>query len=126
MKLFIVDNETTRQRNLRAILASLGYRSADVESCDDPTQGVALLKKKHYDCIFVYMTMPKVSGLDFVKEIRSNSRLKSLPVVVYSSEVSKENVVASVQSGASGFLGYPFSVSDVESVLRQATGKRQK
>ena len=125
MKLFIIDNETTRLRNLRSILASLGYKSADVESCDDPTQAVGLLKKKHYDCMFVYMTMPKLSGLDLVKEVRGNSRLRSLPVVIYSAEVSKETVVTAVQAGASGFLGYPFSVSDVESSLKQAMARKK-
>ena len=120
MKLFIIDNEVTRQRNLRSILSSLGYKSAEVESADDPSNGIAALKKKAFNACFVFLGLPKVSGLDVVKEIRANSRLKSLPVIVYSGEVSKENVMESVQAGASGFLGYPFSVSDVESALKHA------
>jgi CheY-like chemotaxis protein len=120
VRMLVIDNETIRQRNLRAILSSLGYKSAEVESVDDPINGITLMKKKAYDCVFVYMYFPKMSGLDFVKELRVHTRLKSVPVVVYSNEVSKENVIACVQAGANGFLGYPFSVSDVESSIKQA------
>lgn len=120
MRIFILDNEMVRLRNLRSILASLGYKSAEVESSDDPTNTLNALKKKPYNVLFVVMTHPKMHGFDIVKEIRSSARLKSLPVIVYSGEVSKENVVSAAQAGASAFLGYPFSVSDVESALKVA------
>ena len=120
LKVFIIDNEVARQRNLRSILSSLGYKSGDVESADDPNNGLSALKKKHYNALFVYLTMPKMGGLDVIRDARSNARLKSLPIIVYSSEVSKENVMEAVQAGANGFLGYPLSVSDVASALRHA------
>lgn len=120
LRVFIIDNEVARQRNLRSILSSLGYKSGEVESSDDPIMGIAQLKKKHFNALFVYQVMPKMSGIDVVKEIRSNPRLKSLPVIIYHSEVSKDHVMEAVQAGANGYLGYPFSVSDVESALRHA------
>lgn len=120
MKICIIDNETLRQRNLRSILASLGYKSADVESFDDEVNGLGNLKKKNFGAVFINLELPRMSGLDLLREIRTNTRLKHLPVIIYSAEVSKENVVASVQAGASNFLGYPFSVSDVESALHVA------
>lgn len=52
-------------------------------------------------------------------------RLKATPVIIYSSEISKDIIVESVQGGASGFLGYPFSVSDVETAMKQAINKKQ-
>ena len=64
--------------------------------------------------------MPKMSGIALIKEVRMTSRLKALPVIVYSAEVSREIVMEAVQNGANGFLGYPFSVSDVESALAAA------
>lgn len=126
MKLCIIDNEPLRQRNLRSILASLGYKSADVETFDDEASGMGNIRKKNYNAAFVYMAMPKMNGLDILKEIRSTARLRSLPIIIYSAEVSKENVVAAVQSGASGFLGYPFSVNDVESALQMAMQSKPK
>ncbi len=121
MKVLIIDNEMTRQRNLRSILSSLGFKSADVESSDDPSTGLQNMKKKSFNIVFLYRELPKMSALDVLKEIRGNQRLKGIPVVVYSSEVNKEIILEAVQGGASGFVGYPFSVSDVESAMKQAT-----
>lgn len=121
MKIFIIDNEVARQRNLRAILQSLGYKSGEVESSDDPALGISELKKRQYGALFVYLEMPKMNALDLARTVRSSSRLKQLPIVVYSADVSKDNVMSAVEAGANGFLGYPFSVSDVESALRHAT-----
>ena len=120
MRILILDNEPLRQRNLRAILATMGYKSADVEAFDDWQNALGALKKKPFDLSFVYLSMPKKSGIDVVKELRLTNRLKNIPIVIYSSEVSRDNVMEAVQSGANGFLGYPFSVSDVESVMKQA------
>ena len=120
MKIVIIDNETIRQRNLRSILASLGYKSADIEGYDDPQVGINTIKKKRFDCAFVALNMPKMAGVELLKQLRDNIRLKSLPVILFSAQASKDDVVEAIQNGANGFLGYPFSVSDVEDVLRKA------
>lgn len=125
MKLIIVDNETVRQRNLRSILSSLGYKSADVEGTDDAAIGLNTIKKKRFDCAFISLAMPKMDGIEVLKQIRENMRLKSLPVIIYGAQASREDVIAAVQAGANGFLGYPFSVSDVEDVIRKVI-KMQK
>ena len=121
MKIFIIDNEVPRQRNLRAILSSLGYKSGEVESSDDPSSGLNELKKRAFGALFVCREIPKQGAVELIKQVRSSSRLKNLPIIVYSSEVSKENVMEAVESGADSFVGYPFSVSNVESALSAAT-----
>jgi len=121
MKILIIDNEMTRQRNLRSILTSLGLKSADIESADDPVTGIVSMKKKTFNVVFLFKEFPKTTGVEVVREIRSNSRLRNIPIVMYSPDVNKEIILESVQAGANGFLGYPFSVSDVESSMTQAT-----
>lgn len=125
LKILIIDNEMTRQRNLRSILTSLGFKSADLESTDDPTVALSSMKKKSFNLIFIYRDLGKTSALEVIKEIKGNMRLKATPVIVYSSEISKEIIVECVQGGASGFLGYPFSVSDVETAMKQATHSKR-
>jgi two-component system chemotaxis response regulator CheY len=125
LKILLIDNEAQRQRNLRTILASLGYKSGDVESIEDGQNALSLLKKKVFNCIIIFNEMQKTSGIEILKDIRSNSRLKGIPVIIYSADVSKDVIASAVQAGANGFLGYPFSASDVESALRQATSGKK-
>ena len=118
MKILIVEVDTNRQRQLRTILTSIGYKSAEMETVTDMKSGLNTLRKKRFDCAFVSLGNPKLDGIAFLKEIKGGAATKGIPVVMYSSEVTKENVLASHEAGATTFLSYPFSVSDVESVLK--------
>lgn len=124
MKILIVESDTGRQRQLRTILTSLGHKSAETESASDGQAAIKMLRKKRFDCCFVSMSSPQFDPLPLLKNIRSGGSSKNLPVVMFSSEATKEHVIASHEAGASGFLTYPFSVSDVEGAIRKATTGR--
>lgn len=123
MNILIVDAEASRQRNLRSILSSIGYKSGDVESMDDGPNAIGALKKKRFDCVFIATNVPRLDGMEMLKEMRGNSRMKDMPVVMFSSEVSRDVVLNAIQTGANAFLSTPFSVSDVELALKQALKK---
>ncbi|MCB0358291.1 MAG: response regulator [Bdellovibrionales bacterium] len=123
MKFLIVDNETNRQRTLRSILSNLGYRAGDVESVTDAAGAIYNLKRKRYDCAFIASNLPKKTGMDLVMEIRRTSSWDRVKLVLFCSDPSKDDVVASVQAGANAFLVTPCSVGDVEAVIKRALGK---
>lgn len=123
MKIFIIEPEMNRQRQLRTILASIGHKSADIETANDKKQALTLLRKKRFDVAFFVHAL-QFDGIEFLKEIRGSAGLTSMPVVMYSPEVSKDNIVKAVEAGAKTFLAYPFSVSDVEGVLKGAMGTK--
>ena len=125
MKILIVEVDSGRQRQLRTILSSLGHKSAEIESAGDQKSAISLLRKKRFDCSFVSMSCPQFDSIELLKNIRTGGSSRNLPVVMYSTEVTKDNVVASHEAGASGFLAYPFSVSDVEGALLNATRKKE-
>ena len=122
MKILIIEADPNRQRQLRTILTSLGHKSADIESVNDAKSAIASLRKKRVDCCFVALSA-QVDAVALVKEIRGGASSRGTPVIVFSSEVTKENVISSAEAGASSFLAYPFSVSDVESSMKQAFAK---
>ena len=103
----------------------MGYKSGALESSDDPSNALGLMKKKSFNLVFIYRDLGKINGIQILKDIRSNMRLKNTPVIIYSGDITKDMIVESVTNGANGFLGYPFSVSDVEAAMKQAvSGKK--
>ncbi|MCB0323874.1 MAG: response regulator [Bdellovibrionales bacterium] len=125
MKILIVEPDTNRQRQLRTILSSLGHKSAEIESTLDSKGAISLLRKKRFDCSFISMAPGQFDALELLKNIRTGGSSRTLPVIIYSGEVTKENVVSAHEAGSNAFLAYPFSVSDVESVILKATtGKK--
>jgi len=119
MRIIIAEPDTSRQRQLRTILTSLGHKSADVETALDSKTTMSLLRKKRFDIAFFCHAPLSFDGLKLVQDIRS-SNSKSLPIVLYSSSLDRETLLSANECGANGFLAYPFSVSDVEDSIATA------
>jgi two-component system chemotaxis response regulator CheY len=124
MKFLIVDNDTNRVRTFRTILSSLGHKAGDVESIDDGEAALNTLKRKKFNCAIVNLELPKMDGLKLLGEIRGSMALKSLPVVIFSAQSSRDNVMAAMNAGATSFIAHPCSVADVEEVLRKIEPKK--
>lgn len=124
MKILIVEPDTSRQRQLRTILSSIGHKSGEIETANDSKGAISLLRKKRFDISFVAMDAEQFDALELLKNIRTGGSSRGLPVVMYTPDVTKDKVVGAHEAGASGFLAYPFSVSDVETVIIRATKVR--
>ncbi len=121
MKILVVESDTGRQRQLRTILTSLGHKSAETENASDNSAAIKMLRKKRFDCCFISMSSEQFDPIELLGSIRTGGSSRNLPVVMYSADVTKENVIASHEAGSNGFITYPFSVSDVEESIRKAT-----
>jgi CheY-like chemotaxis protein len=119
MKILIAEPVTSRQRQLRTVLAALGHRSSDIEVVTDPSSTLAAMKQRHFDCVITSHT-EGFDGAALVHEIRRDSHLQSLPVVLYSPKLTKELILAVAGAGTRHFLAYPFTVRDVEAVIHNA------
>ena len=59
----------------------------DVESSVDGIEAMHILTVRVFDLIILDLALPHFSGVDILKAIRENPRLKSIPVVIFSSNV---------------------------------------
>jgi len=74
----------------------------DVESSVDGLEAMHILAVRVFDLIILDLALPHFSGVDILKAIRENPRLKSIPVVIFSSNV--ESAQPSVLKLADKFL----------------------
>ena len=63
--------------------------------------------------------MPLMPGLDLLKAIRADEKLKSLPVLMVTAEAKREQIVEAVQAGVSGYVVKPFTAE----ILKQKLDK---
>lgn len=119
MRILITENDPNRQRQLRTILTSIGHKSAEIETASDSKTALSMIRKKKFDVAFFCYENDGVNGLELIKELRGGTS-KSLPVVLFSPNLSREILLEANQVGANGFLSYPFSVSDVETAIHTA------
>jgi two-component system chemotaxis response regulator CheY len=61
--------------------------------------------------------MPNMNGFQLLKEIKSDDKLKHIPVLMVTAEARKEDIVLAAQSGAAGYIVKPFTKATLEDKL---------
>ncbi|RYJ42539.1 response regulator [Flavobacterium beibuense] len=78
-----------------------------------------LVKKENPlpDIIFLDLNMPRKSGLECLKEIRDNERLKNISVAIYSTSSSEQDVEQTFVLGANVYIKKPTDFTDLKKIL---------
>jgi two-component system, response regulator len=69
------------------------------------------------ELVLLDIHLPKVNGLEVLREIRADHRTRSLPVVILTSSQDEDDLFESYQSGANAFLRKPLNFSQVVEVV---------
>jgi CheY-like chemotaxis protein len=82
------------------------------------------------DYIFVDLNMPRMGGLQFLKEIKKTDKLKNIPVIIYTTSSNPIDVARTKELGAVSFITKPSRFAELCSLLRslisgQSTTSRQ-
>ena len=117
LKFLVVDDFSTMRRIVRNLLKELGF--ANVDEAEDGIAALAKLRSSNFDFVVSDWNMPNMTGLDLLKEIRSDANLKHLPVLMVTAEAKKENIVSAAQAGASGYVVKPFTAATLEEKLNK-------
>ncbi len=80
-KILVVDDELLLARSLKRVLEKRGFEVYMVTSV---AEAMAILTVEEIDLCITDLAMPAESGIDLLKKIRTNDRLKDLPVIVQS------------------------------------------
>jgi CheY-like chemotaxis protein len=69
------------------------------------------------ELVLLDIHLPKVNGLEVLREIRANPHTRSLPVVILTSSQDEDDLFESYQSGANAFLRKPLDFSQIVQVV---------
>ncbi len=124
MKFLIVDDFSTMRRIIRNLLKEIGYGNAD--EAEDGQVALSKLRSGHFDFVVSDINMPNMNGFELLGNIRSDSGLKHLPVLMVTAEARKEDIVQAAQGGASGYIVKPFTKATLEEKLLKILQKLGK
>lgn len=108
--LIIDDEETVRnflqhyftQMNFIVIVQPNGARALEY-----------LLSEKPADIVIVDLNMPIMSGMDFIKAVRNQERLRSLPIIVLSGNDKSISKIQALNVGADDYMTKPFNPEEI-------------
>jgi two-component system chemotaxis response regulator CheY len=107
MKILVVDDFATMRRIVKNILTQLGYKS--IIEADDGTTALEVLKKEKIGLIISDWNMPKMTGLDLLKEVRGNADLAEIPFIMVTAEAQQDSIILAVKAKVSQYIVKPFT-----------------
>lgn len=117
MGILIVDDFPTMRRIVRGLLQDLGF--ANVEEAEDGQDALGKLKGGRFKFVISDWNMPKLDGIEMLKQIRADGVMGTLPVLLIGAEARKDNVIAAARAGANGYIVKPFTAATLEEKINQ-------
>jgi two-component system cell cycle response regulator DivK len=113
--LYIEDNEYNR-KIVRQLLVRTSYRL--VEAVDGES-GVAMAREELPQLILMDVQLPKMSGLDATRALKSDPRTSHIPIVVITSFALSGDREKASAAGANSYLAKPYSPRELLALVHQ-------
>jgi len=100
-RILVVDDSFTVREMERKLLESKGY---EVETAVDGVDGWNAVRAGHYNMVVSDVDMPRMNGIEFIRQIKQHPELKSLPVIIVSYKDKEEDRILGLEAGANYYL----------------------
>lgn len=113
MRALIVEDEDTLREQLRVQLTQQGFA---VDAVADGSEGLYQGQEYEYDVAVVDLGLPKLSGLEMIRQWRSDGR--AFPVLILTARGRWQEKVEGLEAGADDYLVKPFQMEELVARLR--------
>ena len=110
----VADDRETNRDILNQILTGAGF---EVVLVDDGDVALERLREREFDIFLCDVRMPRMNGIDVVRDIRSDENLKSSKVIAVTASVFPEFRDKALESGFDDFLMKPLRVAELAETL---------
>ena len=86
------------------IVRKLNEEGFDVSEAIDGEEGIKGIKEKKPDLILLDLILPGIDGFEVLSQIKSDSELSSIPVIIISNLGQKEDIEKGMKLGAVDYL----------------------
>ncbi|HER26286.1 MAG TPA: response regulator [Rhodospirillales bacterium] len=121
MNVLIVDDYKTMLRILRNLLKQLNFNNVD--EATDGTMAMEVLSQKDFGLVISDWNMEPMTGIQLLRLVRADDKLKHLPFVMITAESKSENVIAAKEAGVSNYIVKPFNAATLRSKLVSVLGE---
>jgi len=109
-----VDDSELMRKHTKAAYADFAkeaFNDKNIDSCffeaSNGKEALKVLKEKPVNLILLDWNMPELSGIDFLKAVRSIEAYKSLPIIMITGEKAKTNVIEALKYGVTDYIVKP-------------------
>lgn len=119
MNILVCEDNKLTSRTLEAVLTREGY---SVDSADDGSKAISLLKENKYNLVIVDIHLPFHSGLELIKFLRSDLK-RNTPVLIITAFSEPQFLRQAEELGINGYIVKPFDPADLLKNIRSICKK---
>ncbi len=116
-RLLIVDDSKLMRDMVAACLRPLG--AVTFEFAGTGLEAIERLALAGFDLVVLDLNMPDVGGIEVVEFVRSQDRMRALPILIVTTRGDDESKARVLAAGASGFLPKPFAPAQIIAEVRR-------
>jgi|SRR5262245_34761521 two-component system chemotaxis response regulator CheY len=120
MNILIVDDYKTMLRIVRNLLKQLGFNNVD--EATDGSMALQKLREKNFGLVISDWNMEPMTGLQLLREVRADLKLKAMPFIMVTAESKTENVVAAKEAGVNNYIVKPFNAATLKEKIASVIG----
>ena len=121
-KILIVDDKANMRRTMRNMLRLLGFNS--FREADDGDNALQRLRAEKFDFVICDWNMPRMNGLDVLREVKQDDRFKELPFLMVTAEVEEATVAESIEADVDGYVIKPLLPKTLEEKMFEILTKK--
>ena len=115
-KILIVDDDLDIREVVRDRLKAMGF---EVVEASDGLQAMARLREELPAITLLDLQMPRKSGLEVLKAIKTDPRTHAIPVVILTSSREEQNMVEGYKLGANAYIQKPVDFDQFRQIVKQ-------
>lgn len=108
MKILVADDFQVMRKVVITCLEQLEF--TNVVEATDGLEALEKLKAEPFDFVITDWEMPNLSGIELLKAIRADERLKRIPVLMVTAEGLQENIIEAIRAGVNNYIVKPIDV----------------
>ncbi len=123
-KILVVEDLSIMRRVLINSLKNIGYR--DILEAADGNEALELMGQHQFDLVITDWIMPKFSGVDLARAMRSTKRLANIPILMVTSKDDKNDVLEAMSAKVNDYIVKPFNTKTLEMKIKKIELKQSK
>ena len=122
-KILLVDDEPGIRESVQAYLSC--NENWQVEVARDVNEAWEKIRETKPDIIVSDIMMPEVNGLEFLAQLREDSRYRNLPVVLLTAKGMTSDRIEGYTVGCDAYLPKPFDPEELEAIVKNLLDKQK-
>ncbi len=121
----VVDDSLPMRLVIKKTIKASGFKVGQIFDASNGKDALVVLKQEWIDLVLTDYNMPEMDGLELIKEMKKDEALEGIPVVMVTTEGSRQRRKEFLGSGAADYIKKPFTPEEIRTRLNRIMGETE-